>query len=120
MDGKMIDISQQIKKANKYEDLYNVIWRSCEKDKLEKKHYHNISIGLFNVPCGGFNTDYECVQGQCIPFTPGQFTGPTAQADCQAQCGGGATEYCIDCQAQIMNYVPNTINCPTCTSCNSI
>ena len=43
-----------LKTATKYEDLYNIIWKACEKDKLEKKHFQNISIGLFNVPCGGF------------------------------------------------------------------
>jgi len=50
----MIHIRKGIKTATKYEDLYNIIWKACEKDKLEKKHFQNISIGLFNVPCGGF------------------------------------------------------------------
>ena len=38
----------------KKEDLNNSLWLSVNKKRLEKKHYHNIKIGLFNVPCGGF------------------------------------------------------------------
>ena len=53
-----MDISDNFKKvvssSNKFEDLYDTLWRSVEKKRLEKKHFHNISIGLFNVPCGGF------------------------------------------------------------------
>ena len=52
--AKMKDIMKNINQSKKFEDLYNVIWRSCEKDKLERKHYQKLSIGLFNVPCGGF------------------------------------------------------------------
>ena len=31
--------------------------------------------------------DYECVNGQCVVQSGGQFTGPTALADCQGVCG---------------------------------
>ena len=45
---------QMTHKMNKFEDLYNKLWRYHIDHKLERKHYHNISIGLFNIPCGGF------------------------------------------------------------------
>ena len=45
---------QMTHKMTKYEDLYNILWRYHIDHKLERKHYHNISIGLFNIPCGGF------------------------------------------------------------------
>ena len=45
---------QMTHKMNKFEDLYNILWRYHIDHKLERKHYHNISIGLFNIPCGGF------------------------------------------------------------------
>ena len=54
MDGKMVNIRQQIKRANRYEDRSNIVWKSFEKEKLQRKHYKDVSIGLFNVPCGGF------------------------------------------------------------------
>jgi hypothetical protein len=38
----------------KKDDLNNSLWLSADNKRLEKKHYHNIKIGLFNVPCGGF------------------------------------------------------------------
>mgnify|MGYP001262831895 CR=1 FL=1 len=50
----MDHFQKQVKESKKYEDLYNVLWKSVEDKRLEKKHYHNIRIGLFNVPCGGF------------------------------------------------------------------
>ena len=43
MKAKMKDIMKNINQSKKFEDLYNVIWRSCEKDKLERKHYQDIS-----------------------------------------------------------------------------
>ena len=58
--AKMKDIMKNINQSKKFEDLYNVIWRSCEKDKLERKHYQKLSIGLFNVPCGGFGDVIAC------------------------------------------------------------
>tara|TARA_B100001094_G_scaffold147212_1_gene142540 strand:+ start:1175 stop:2500 length:1326 start_codon:yes stop_codon:yes gene_type:complete len=41
-------------KANHFEDLYDILWKYYDSHKVEKKHYHNLSIGLFNIPCGGF------------------------------------------------------------------
>ena len=39
--------------------------------------------------------NYECVNGQCVQDPNGQFTGPTAQQDCQnSGCGD---VYCTDC-----------------------
>ena len=54
MDRKITDLSVKIQGSKKYEDLYNVLWKTCENEKLQRKHYNGVSIGLFNVPCGGF------------------------------------------------------------------
>ena len=54
MESKVSDVMKLIHSSKKYEDLYNVLWRSCEKEKLQRKHYKDVKIGLFNVPCGGF------------------------------------------------------------------
>ena len=43
-----------------FEDLYDLLWRYYEKNTLERRHYHNISIGLFNIPCGGFGDIIVC------------------------------------------------------------
>ena len=37
--------------------------------------------------CTGGPDEYECVNGQCVIQANGQYTGPTALADCQANCG---------------------------------
>ena len=54
MDQKLFDVRKHIQHSKKFEDLYNVIWKSCENEKIQKKHFKDVSIGLFNVPCGGF------------------------------------------------------------------
>tara|TARA_Y100001958_G_C21248619_1_gene581650 strand:+ start:6779 stop:8089 length:1311 start_codon:yes stop_codon:yes gene_type:complete len=38
----------------KKDDLYNSLWMSVTNKKIQRSNYHNIRIGLFNVPCGGF------------------------------------------------------------------
>jgi hypothetical protein len=48
------DFKKLVSSSKHFEDLYDILWRSVEKKRIEKKHFHNISIGLFNVPCGGF------------------------------------------------------------------
>ena len=54
----IMDVSSDFKKlvdeSTNFEELYDVLWKSVGEKRLEKKHYHNVSIGLFNVPCGGF------------------------------------------------------------------
>jgi len=48
------DFKKLVSSSKHYEDLYDILWRSVEKKRIEKKHFNNLSIGLFNVPCGGF------------------------------------------------------------------
>ena len=43
-----------VKSSKHFEDLYDTLWKSIEPKRLEKKHFNKISIGLFNIPCGGF------------------------------------------------------------------
>lgn len=53
-----MDISDNFKKefskTQKKYHLHNILWKSVINQKIEKKHYNKIKIGLFNVPCGGF------------------------------------------------------------------
>tara|TARA_Y100000590_G_scaffold209878_1_gene237813 strand:- start:3857 stop:5167 length:1311 start_codon:yes stop_codon:yes gene_type:complete len=49
-----LEVIHQINQSKKYEDLLNVMWKGFQDEKIKKTHYDNISIGLFNVPCGGF------------------------------------------------------------------
>lgn len=48
------NIVHNIFDLKKYNELNDILWKYYSKDKLEKKHTQNITIGLFNVPCGGF------------------------------------------------------------------
>ena len=46
--------------------------------------------------CGGTSTNYECTTNGCVVDPNGQYTGPTAQSDCQANCGNfGAGWFCL-------------------------
>ena len=49
-----LSFKKTLSTIKKKDDLNNVLWLSVGNKKLEKKHYNNIKIGLFNVPCGGF------------------------------------------------------------------
>lgn len=57
MLDKIISLSN---KSKYYEDLYDIFWKISENDKINNKHYMNISIGLFNTPCGGFGDIIVC------------------------------------------------------------
>ena len=52
------DISDNFKKlvnsSKNFEGLYDVLWKSVEGNEMEAKYTKSVSIGLFNVPCGGF------------------------------------------------------------------
>ena len=43
-----------------YEDLYDIFWKVSEKNRVNDEEYNNISIGLFNTPCGGFGDIIVC------------------------------------------------------------
>ena len=43
-----------------FEDLYDIFWKVSKKHKISNIHYKNISIGLFNTPCGGFGDIIVC------------------------------------------------------------
>ena len=48
------NIIKLMNNKRKISDLNNLLWEYYSKDKLEAIHSKNVSIGLFNVPCGGF------------------------------------------------------------------
>ena len=47
-------IRKIIKETNKYEDLYNLPLILYKSSNLLAEHSKDLSIGIFNVPCGGF------------------------------------------------------------------
>lgn len=47
-------IRKIIKETNKYEDLYNLPLTLYKSSNLLAEHSKDLSIGIFNVPCGGF------------------------------------------------------------------
>jgi hypothetical protein len=59
-----MDIVKQIKylssKCNYYEDLYMIFWKLFEYSNIQKKHFQTCSVGLFNIPCGGFGDIIIC------------------------------------------------------------
>jgi len=48
------NIVNDIFDVKKKHELNDILWKYYSKNDLEKKHTQNITIGLFNVPCGGF------------------------------------------------------------------
>ena len=50
-----LDSVKKLIKSNKYyEDLYDIIWKLGENQKIKKENYNGVKIGLFNTPCAGF------------------------------------------------------------------
>ena len=54
------DIKELSKKCSYYEDLYEIFWKLYEKKPIQRKHYQDVSVGLFNIPCGGFGDIIVC------------------------------------------------------------
>ena len=56
-----LDSVKKIIKSNKYyEDLYDIIWKLGEQQKIKKENYKDVKIGLFNTPCAGFGDIIVC------------------------------------------------------------
>ena len=56
-----LDSVKNIIKSNKYyEDLYDIIWKLGENQKIKKQNYNGVKIGLFNTPCAGFGDIIVC------------------------------------------------------------
>ena len=56
-----LDSVKKIIKSNKYyEDLYDIIWKLGENQKIKKQNYNGVKIGLFNTPCAGFGDIIVC------------------------------------------------------------
>ena len=47
-------LKKEIKNVKYYSDLWNIPWKLYKPNELKKEYYKNLTIGLFNVPCGGF------------------------------------------------------------------
>ena len=54
MSDELQSIYELSKQSKTFEGLYDILWKYYSSQRIEKKHYHNLSIGLFNIPCGGF------------------------------------------------------------------
>ena len=56
-----LDTVKQIIKNNKYyEDLYDIVWKLGEHQRIKKENYKDVKIGLFNAPCAGFGDIIVC------------------------------------------------------------
>jgi len=42
-----------------YEDLYDIIWKMNDQKEF-RKDFSNVTVGLFNIPCGGFGDIIVC------------------------------------------------------------
>ena len=42
-----------------YEDLYDILWKMNDIKEF-KKEFSKVSVGLFNIPCGGFGDIIVC------------------------------------------------------------
>jgi hypothetical protein len=68
--------------------------------------------------------DFDCNQDgsvffcQDVNWGTGQYTGPTAQADCQANCGGPQTENCMCCNGANPVSMSTPVPIGTCNSFN--
>tara|TARA_R110001583_G_scaffold26876_3_gene96566 strand:+ start:4951 stop:5949 length:999 start_codon:yes stop_codon:yes gene_type:complete len=54
------------------------------------------SAAACQTACQPQMNDYECVNGTCVVQSGGQYTGPTALADCQSNCSVDCTQYGVD------------------------
>ena len=57
---KLDKIKTLSKESKYYEDLYDIIWKLNMREKLQRKEYNNIKIGLINTPCAGFGDIIVC------------------------------------------------------------
>ena len=48
------------KRCKYYEELYEIIWRLGENQKIKRENYNGVKIGLFNTPCAGFGDIIVC------------------------------------------------------------
>lgn len=51
---KIESLKSIIKKFKTYDEMYNLSWKLYESEIFNEKYSDNLTIGLFNVPCGGF------------------------------------------------------------------
>tara|TARA_Y100000817_G_C16849978_1_gene541652 strand:- start:613 stop:1998 length:1386 start_codon:yes stop_codon:yes gene_type:complete len=51
---RLDSLKSEISKVKYYSDLWNIPWKLYKPSELKRKYYKNKTIGLFNVPCGGF------------------------------------------------------------------
>ena len=47
-------LKKELKKVKYYSDLWNIPWKIYKPTELKREYYKNLTIGLFNIPCGGF------------------------------------------------------------------
>ena len=60
MDDENIKFIKYLSNQSKYyEDLYDIIWKMNEIKEF-KKDFSNVTVGLFNIPCGGFGDIIVC------------------------------------------------------------
>ena len=50
----MEEFKKYILNSKNFNEIYDIRWKLHLGEKIEKKHYNNLKIGLVNVPCGGY------------------------------------------------------------------
>ena len=58
----MEQFKEYILKSKNFSELYDVRWKLHIGEKIERKHYNKLKIGLINVPCGGYGDVIKCIK----------------------------------------------------------
>ena len=58
----MEEFKEYILKSKNFDEIYDIRWKLHLGDKIERKHYNNLKIGLVNVPCGGYGDVIKCIK----------------------------------------------------------
>ena len=58
----MDDFKEYILKSKNFEELYDIRWKLNIGNKVTKKHYQNLKIGLVNVACMGYGDIIKCIK----------------------------------------------------------
>lgn len=60
MSDLVSTIKRISKKYNYLEDYRDILWEIFDNKRIKEEHYKNVSVGLFNIPCGGFGDIIIC------------------------------------------------------------
>tara|TARA_A100001015_G_scaffold320944_1_gene449275 strand:- start:1563 stop:2906 length:1344 start_codon:yes stop_codon:yes gene_type:complete len=58
----MEEFKEYIFECKNFNEIYDIRWKLHLGEKVQKKHYKNIKLGLINVPCGGYGDVIKCIK----------------------------------------------------------